>query len=106
LTRLTTLPIIKGKTGLRDYSLQKSDFCVRNKVAEVFADLIKNAKFKYIFLSYNNEGLMSFETIEKIMQKYGKYKVYIKQHRRFKADNARESKADSTVEYLHCLIKD
>lgn len=99
-------PIIKGKTGLREYSDQKSVFCMRNKVAEAFEDLIKNANFKYIFLSYNNEGLMSFDTIEKIMKKYGKYKVYMQTHRRFKADNARDNKAESTVEYLHCLIKE
>ena len=99
-------PEIKGKTGLREYSAQKSVFCIKNKVAEAFENLIKNANFKYIFLSYNNEGLMSFETIEKIMKKYGKYKVYMQTHRRFKADNARDNKAESTVEYLHCLIKE
>ena len=98
-------PKINGKTGLRDYADQKSVFCIKNKVADAFANLIKNAKFKYIFLSYNNEGLMSFDTIEKIMKKYGKYKVYMKQYRRFKADNARDAKSDSTIEYLHCLIK-
>lgn len=98
-------PQIKGKTGLRDYVDQKSVFCNKAKVADAFAELIKNADFKYIFLSYNNEGLMSFDTIEKIMKKYGKYKVYMQQHRRFKADNARDAKAESTVEYLHCLIK-
>ncbi len=99
-------PKIKGKTGLREYANQKSVFCIKGKVAEAFAELIKNAKFKYIFLSYNNEGLMSFDTIEKIMRKYGKYKVYMQQYRRFKADNARDCKSDSTVEYLHCLIKE
>lgn len=99
-------PKIKGKTGLRDYSEQKSVFCVKNKVEEAFAELIKNAEFKYIFLSYNNEGLMSFDTIEKIMKKYGKYKVYMKQYRRFKADNTRDCKSYSTIEYLHCLIKE
>ena len=99
-------PEIKDKTGLRDYADQKSVFCMKSKVADAFAELIKNAKFKYIFLSYNNEGLMSFDTIEKIMRKYGKYKVYMQQYRRFKADNARESKSDSTVEFLHCLIKE
>lgn len=98
-------PQIKGKTGLRDYVDQKSVFCNKVKVADAFAALIKNAKFKYIFLSYNNEGLMSFDTIEKIMKKHGKYKVYMQQHRRFKADNARDIKSDSTIEYLHCLIK-
>lgn len=98
-------PIIYGKTGLREYSAQKSVFCVKSKVAKAFEDLIFNAKFKYIFLSYNNEGLMSFDTIEKIMRKFGKYKVYMQTHRRFKADSARERKADITVEYLHCLVK-
>ena len=99
-------PEIKGKTGLRDYTDQKSVFCIKNKVADAFNELIKNAKFKYIFLSYNNEGLMSFDTIEKIMRKYGKYKVYMQQYRRFKADNARDAKSDSTIEYLHCLVKE
>lgn len=99
-------PDIKGKTGLRDYKEQKSIFCSKDKVADAFAELIKNADFKYIFLSYNNEGLMSFDTIEKIMKKHGKYRVYMQQHRRFKADNARDCKAESTIEYLHCLIKE
>lgn len=98
-------PVIHGKTGLREYTQQKSLFCTSSKVEDIFADLIKNAKFKYIFLSYNNEGLMSFDTIEKIMKKYGKYKVYMKEYHRFKADNGRDSKADNTIEYLHCLIK-
>lgn len=99
-------PEIKGKTGLRDYADQKSVFCIKGKVADAFNELIKNARFKYIFLSYNNEGLMSFDTIEKIMRKYGKYKVYMQQYRRFKADNARDCKSDSTIEYLHCLVKE
>lgn len=99
-------PVIYGKTGLREYKEQKSVFCNRSKVAEAFDELIKAANFKYIFLSYNNEGLMSFDTIEKIMKKYGKYRYYLQTYRRFKADSARESKADSTVEYLHCLIKE
>lgn len=98
-------PEIYGKTGLREYSAQKSVFCIKSKVVQAFNDLIKNADFKYIFLSYNNEGLMSFDTIGKIMKKYGKYTYELQEHKRFKADNSRESKADKTVEYLHCLIK-
>ena len=98
-------PVIHGKTGLREYAEQKSDYCIKGKVEKAFAELIKNANFKYIFLSYNNEGLMGSDAIEKIMKKYGKYRLFIQDHRRFKADSAREAKADMTVEYLHCLIK-
>ena len=98
-------PEIKGKTGLREYSAQKSAFCMSGQVDEFFSEIIKKAQFKYIFLSYNNEGLMSFDKIEKIMRKHGKYKVYMKEYHRYKADSKRETKADNTVEYLHCLIK-
>ncbi len=100
-------PKLLGVTGLRESSDQKSKFCSKRTVAETFDDLIKNAKFKYIFLSYNNEGLMSLETIADIMSRYGEYKYYTKEYKRFKADKDenRNIAADSTTEYLHCLIK-
>ncbi|MBR6155471.1 MAG: modification methylase, partial [Lachnospiraceae bacterium] len=76
-------------------------------VAEVFEDLIKNADFKYIFLSYNNEGLMSLDTIAEIMSKYGDYKYFTREYKRFNADKDTNRKiaGDSTTEYLHCLIR-
>ena len=99
-------PEIKGKTGLRVDNV-KSKWCSKRTVKEVFEDLIKNAKFKYIFLSYNNEGLMSFDEIEQILGKYGNYKLYSQEYKRFRADKAhlRNHKADKTIEYLHCLEK-
>ena len=100
-------PIIKGKTGLRDYSNQKSKFCSKSQVNQIFEELILNADFKYIFLSYNDEGLMSLETIKKIMEKYGEYQYFTTDYKRFRADKEenRNHKKSSTVEYLHCLIK-
>lgn len=101
-------PVLNGKTGLRDYTDQKSLFCSKKTVDTAFDDLISNANFKYIFLSYNNEGLMSLETIKAIMSKYGKYTCYTQDYRRFKADKEenRQIAADSTTEYIHCLIKE
>lgn len=101
-------PVLNGKTGLRDYSDQKSKFCSKRTVEKAFDDLISNADFKYIFLSYNNEGLMSLDTIKAIMSKYGKYACYTQDYRRFKADKdeSRQIAADTTTEYIHCLIKE
>ncbi len=95
----------KGKTGLRDYS--KSAFCKKKEVEKSFDDLIKNANFKYIFLSYNNEGIMSSETIKKILSNYGKYDLLTTEYQRFRADKKenRNHKASSTTEYLHILEK-
>ncbi len=100
-------PVLRGKTGLRDYATQKSKFCSKRTVKEVFSALLCDARFKYIFLSYNNEGLMSVEEIAEIMSKYGEYKCFTKEYRRFKADveEKRNIKVMSTREYLHCLIK-
>jgi adenine-specific DNA-methyltransferase len=72
-----------------------------------FEKLIKNAQFQYIFLSYNNEGLMSAENVRNIMQKQGKYDLAETNYQRFKADKTenRNHKADNTKEYLHILEK-
>ena len=48
---------------------------------------------------------MSFEKIKEIMSRYGDYSLFTQEYRRFKADINRENKADSTIEYLHCLVK-
>lgn len=95
----------KGKTGLRDYN--RSSYCSKVKVKEEFEALIANAKFKYIFLSYNNEGLMSVTDVKAIMSKYGAYDIFTKDYQRFKADKTenRNHKADKTQEYLHVLVK-
>lgn len=100
-------PVLSGKTGLRDYNGQKSKYCSSRTVESIFDDLISNADFKYIFLSYNNEGLMSFDSIRKIMSKYGKYEMFEKEHHRFRADKeeSRNYKASTTTEHLHCLVK-
>lgn len=99
----TFLP--KGKTGLRDY--YKSSYCKKNEVKKSFEELIKKANFKHIFMSYNNEGLMSENEVRTIMSTYGKYSLKTTNYQRFKADKTenRKHKATSTVEYLHILEK-
>ena len=100
-------PKLRGVTGLRDETYQKSKYCSKRTVIDIFEDLIKNADFKYIILSYNNEGLMDLKTIKDIMSKYGEYDFFTKEYRRFKADRDenRTIAADITTEYLHCLRK-
>ncbi len=92
-----------GKTGLRAY--QKSDFCKKASVLGALEGIIKNANFQYIFLSYNDEGLLGLQEIENLFTKYGNYKVKSKVYQRFKADSKRVQKQDSTREYLHILEK-
>lgn len=102
-------PTLVGKTGLRNSAAQKSLFCSKKTVLDAFEALIAQAQFQYIFLSYNNEGLMSLPDIKRIMSKYGVYSVYTQtEYKRFQADREenRRIAAKSTTEYLHCLQKE
>ncbi len=90
-------------TGLIDYN--KSNYCKKDKVFDAFEDLIKNAQFPYIFISYNNEGLVDEPTFKSMLEQYGKYSLYKKEYKRFKADAKRENQAPTTFEHLHVLIK-
>ena len=99
-------PTIYGKTGLRNYESQKSLYCSRNKVKGAFKDLILKANVKYIFLSYNNEGLMTPEEIKDILSIRGKYGVFTRPYKRFRADTDQKKnyKNDKTMEYLHYVV--
>lgn len=99
-------PKIHGKTGLRDYYKQKSLYCSKTQVKNAFKNLVLKARAKYIFLSYNNEGLMTVDDIKEIMSLRGKYGYFTKVHSRFRADKkeSRNHKANKTIEYLHYVI--
>lgn len=93
----------RGKTGLRDY--ERSKYCKKSEVALALEDLIANARFRYIFLSYNNEGLLAQNQIKSIFEKYGKYDFRQVKYQRFKADCNRIAKSSCVDEHLHILKK-
>jgi adenine-specific DNA-methyltransferase len=95
----------KGKTGMRTY--EKSRYCNKAYIKDELESLVKNAEFRYLFLSYNNEGIMSVEDVQRIMQKYGCYFLETIDYQRFKADKNenRNYTAEETKEYVHILEK-
>ena len=98
---------LHGKTGMRDYADRRSAYCSRRHVRKAFADLIERANARYVFLSYNNEGLLSFEDIQQIMERRGRYGRFEQPYGRFQADRPsaeRQIKATQTTEYIHYLI--
>lgn len=94
----------KGKTGLPEY--QKSKYCSKVTARKTFEELISNLDFKYIFISYNNEGIIS--NIGDILSQYGKYTEYTTDYARFRADKSsnRNVGTNKVIEYLHVLEKD
>lgn len=80
-------PAIYGKTGMRPYQDIKSKYCIKREVLSTFSDLIANANFKHIILSYSTEGIMSLQDIELLLKQYGNaetYKIKKMPYRRYK----------------------
>ena len=99
-------PVIKGITGMRDYSSQKSDFCSKKTVKTAFETMIMNAKVKHIIISYNNEGLISTEDLSNLCKKYAVDKTFeLKRipYRKYKSKNLSDS--DELVEQLYVFEK-
>lgn len=69
-------PEIKGVTGMRDYSDEKSEYCIKSNVANAFENFIKNVNAKYIIISYNTEGLLKTGDIKSILERYGKKNTF------------------------------
>lgn len=99
-------PEIRGVTGMRDYKSQKSRFCNPKTALEDLETVAKTAKFKYLVLSYNSEGIMPQEEIIKTLEKYGKVKLEQFEYARFKSNNNGLAKTKKTVfEQLYILEK-
>lgn len=95
-------PSCHGKTMLRD-DCQKSFFSSKEKVNYSLEKIIREANFKFIFMSYNNEGLLSFDKIKEIFSKYGNYSMESLEYKKFNSGSG--TKTSKTIEYIHILEK-
>lgn len=99
-------PETKDIRGLRK-DAAVSDFCLRRNAAKALEYLIANADFRYIFVSYSNMGIIDTETVRQILEKYGKYERFEKDHKIFVSNKiaAENHKGKRSVEYIHVCIK-
>lgn len=94
-------PAIYGKTGMRPYENQKSAYCQKGYVKNMFNDLIKNADTKFMLLSYNDEGLMKKKEIIDILSSRGNVKILERDHRRYRSINQDETDRRIVKEVLY-----
>jgi adenine-specific DNA-methyltransferase len=65
-------PQVSGVTGMRPHQNSKSDYCIKANVGQTFENLIKEADFKHIIISYSDDGLLNSEAIINILKKHCK----------------------------------
>ena len=99
-------PEISGKGGLRDMSSYSTSLSKKNEAEVVLEELVKNAKFKHIVLSYSSDGIISSEFIEALFKRYGKPETYELRkisYKRYK--NAKSEDNNKHKEYLFYVEK-
>ena len=100
-------PRLRGVTGMRDYSSQKSRFCNPTTALEDLNKIAKEANYKFLVLSYNSEGIMPSEKILDILKQYGTVKLEQFEYARFKSNNNGLSRIKKTVfEQLYILKRE
>ena len=90
---------LRGKTGLFNCEISKYS---QKDVLCSFTELIESLNTKYIFLSYNNEGLMSKDEIMKVLSDKGSVKLIEKEYQKFKSGKYKKD-ITKTIEYLYCV---
>lgn len=101
-------PKIYGKTGLRPYENQISNYNKKGKCIIAFRDLISHAHAKYILVSYNDEGIIPKETMKEILDSKGETTFYQTPYRRFRTESDHEKrhykrKDDLVTEFLYVV---
>ncbi|KJR43822.1 D12 class N6 adenine-specific DNA methyltransferase [Candidatus Magnetoovum chiemensis] len=95
-------PVIRGKTGMREYEDQKSAFCNVKSGLEALEKILKNAQFKHLILSYNDEGIIAENEIINLFKKYGRVEIIEQNYQRFKSHSNGNQK-DGVKEKLYYL---
>ena len=89
-------PTVSKVTGSRSTKEMRSDWSKIYKAHILFDRVLANTSAKHIFLSYNNDGIMSREYIEAIMKRYGVggtfecIKIPYKKYENWKSNNKKE----------------
>ncbi len=98
-------PTIKGVSGMRDYSEQKSGFCNAKTALQELEKIAKLGNYKYLVLSYNSEGIMQSNDIIKTLAKYGSIELVEFDYLRFKSNNNGQSKHKKYIKEQLYIVK-
>lgn len=83
----------------------RSDYNKKKKVFEVFGQLVKNIKARFILISFNSEGFISKEEMVNLISQFGKVQVLESQYNTFRGSRNLTAREIHVKEYLFLLEK-
>jgi len=88
--------------GIRE-DWNKSEYNKRVNAEKAMKDLIANTKAKYILVSYNNEGIISNESMTKILEEFGDVELRTKSYNTFRGSRNLKKRENKVIEQLYVL---
>lgn len=95
-------PEIYGKTGLRNWKQEKSNFCSKKTCLSFTKEVIENTRAKYVYISYNSDGILSPNDILDTF--HNRVDIFSLNQKRYKSDN-NPHKIYNTTELKEYVIK-
>ncbi len=97
-------PPIKGISGMRPYTHQKSQFCSADMGSKELFNIAQKSNYKFLVMSYNSEGIMPKEKILSVLKNFGEVSFTEFPYLRFKSNSNGESRHKKFVkEHLYIL---
>ena len=84
----------------------KSEFNKKTTALQTMESICKNLNAKYILISFNSEGFISYEEMVSMLSEYGSVRVFNKKYSTFKAARNLKNRDLYVKEYLFLLKKE
>lgn len=78
-----------GKSGMRNWWTQYSDFCTKTKGLNAFKKIFENMKCKNFLISYSEDGLFSIRQLEDFFTQFGNVEIDTISYQRFKSNKSK-----------------
>lgn len=99
------LPLVTSKVSGIPSDWNRSPFNRKSEALNSMEKIIKRLKTKFIIVSYNNEGFISFDEMETMLKKYGKVDSKQIKYNAFRGSRNLNGRDIYTQEYLFLLEK-
>lgn len=100
-----TFPEKISKVSGIDASWNRSAYNQKNNIYNSLNEVISDLNVKYVLLSYNSEGFLSYEDIINMLEQYGNVSVFSTQYNTFRGCRNLQNRDLHVTEYLFLLEK-
>lgn len=83
----------------------RSNYNKKAKIHESLEEVIENLDVKYVLLSYNSEGFLTYDEIIEMLEKYGEVSVFSTQYNTFRGCRNLNDRDIHVTEYVFLLKK-